>query len=287
MKTRIAVAAAAALTIVVLSAAGQAADLHAIPIGPMLDPRPDANGDGFVGVTDLGLVLSDWGNTPPIDPRADTDGDGTVGPPDLDFVLADWGTGSLVPPTPAPGITFNIVQAHDPSWPAEYVTQDLVIDTTTDWLAAQLIVTLDEAERIYQFDPPFPSPPQLPVPEYDTQLAAGVLGVRAAGALGAVDLGGAIDGVFDENAISVAWFTTHKDEVGGLTLARITLVDDATGTWSFLATAAPGDGPLLLASGPVVDGHMVPEPASALVLACCAAWAAFRQCKPSRNRCKR
>jgi len=40
-------------------------------------------------------------------------------------------------------------------------------------------------------------------------------------------------------------------------LARITLAEGATGTWSFLATAKPAEGPMVLAEGSIVDGAMV------------------------------
>jgi len=55
----------------------------------------DLNGDGFVGQTDLDIVLDNWGlNQPPADPRADPSGDGFIGQTDLDYVLQDWGKGS-------------------------------------------------------------------------------------------------------------------------------------------------------------------------------------------------
>ena len=62
----------------------------------------DLNVDGFVGQTDLDIVLSAWGTGPPIDPRADPSGDGFVGQADLDTVLADWGQGTAPPAVPEP-----------------------------------------------------------------------------------------------------------------------------------------------------------------------------------------
>jgi len=56
----------------------------------------DLNGDGFVGQTDLDIVLDDWGlPVPPADPRADPSGDDFVGQTDLDHVLQDWGKSAL------------------------------------------------------------------------------------------------------------------------------------------------------------------------------------------------
>jgi len=57
----------------------------------------DLDGDGFVGITDLNVVLGNWNlNVPPADPRADTSGDLFVGIEDLNTVLGNWNAG--VPP---------------------------------------------------------------------------------------------------------------------------------------------------------------------------------------------
>ncbi len=62
----------------------------------------DLNGDGFVGLDDLDLVLDRWNQTVSIpSPLAgDPTGDGFVGLADLDIVLNDWGAGT---PPSAPG----------------------------------------------------------------------------------------------------------------------------------------------------------------------------------------
>ncbi len=58
----------------------------------------DLDGDGFVGITDLNLVLANWNQAiPPGDPLADASGDGFVGIDDLNAVLANWNAGT--PPT--------------------------------------------------------------------------------------------------------------------------------------------------------------------------------------------
>jgi len=55
--------------------------------------RGDLNDDGFVGQTDLDIVLDQWGNSGGeiTDPRADPNEDDFVGQTDLDIVLDDWG----------------------------------------------------------------------------------------------------------------------------------------------------------------------------------------------------
>ena len=60
-----------------------------------LDLAGDLDGDGFVGIDDLNLVLSNWNqNIPPADPLADPSGDGFVGIDDLNEVLGNWNAGT-------------------------------------------------------------------------------------------------------------------------------------------------------------------------------------------------
>ena len=61
----------------------------------------DLDGDGFVGIDDLNLVLANWNqNVPPGDPRADPSGDGFVGIDDLNVILSNWNAGT--PPSANP-----------------------------------------------------------------------------------------------------------------------------------------------------------------------------------------
>jgi hypothetical protein len=60
----------------------------------------DLDGDGFVGITDLNIVLGDWNlNVPPANPLADPSGDNFVGIEDLNTVLGNWNAGT--PPAAA------------------------------------------------------------------------------------------------------------------------------------------------------------------------------------------
>jgi hypothetical protein len=67
----------------------------------MFDPiEGDLDGDGFVGIADLNLVLGDWNqNVPPANPLADPSGDNFVGIADLNFVLGSWNVGTPPPAT--------------------------------------------------------------------------------------------------------------------------------------------------------------------------------------------
>ncbi len=74
----------------------------------------DINGDGFVGLLDLDLILGTWNAT--IDPSAavDLNNDGFVGLDDLDIVLTNWNAGT--PPSglsniPEPSSVFAIALA--------------------------------------------------------------------------------------------------------------------------------------------------------------------------------
>ena len=60
----------------------------------------DLDGDGFVGINDLNIVLSLWNfNVVPGDPSlGDPSGDGFVGIDDLNTVLGNWNAGTPPPP---------------------------------------------------------------------------------------------------------------------------------------------------------------------------------------------
>ncbi len=58
-------------------------------------PQGDLNGDGYVGLDDLDLVLNNWNlSSPQMDPAADPTGDDFVGLNDLDIVLNNWNKGT-------------------------------------------------------------------------------------------------------------------------------------------------------------------------------------------------
>lgn len=66
----------------------------------------DLDSDGFVGITDLNIVLSNWNlSVPPGDLTADPSGDGFVGIEDLNIVLGNWNAGTPPStPIPEPGV---------------------------------------------------------------------------------------------------------------------------------------------------------------------------------------
>lgn len=65
----------------------------------------DLDGDGFVGITDLNIVLAVWNSSQTPFDQADPSGDGFVGIQDLNIVLGNWNAGT--PPgtaIPEPGV---------------------------------------------------------------------------------------------------------------------------------------------------------------------------------------
>ena len=85
------------------------------PPPPLLDG--DLNGDGFVGIDDINLVLGNWNqNVTPDDLLAgDPSGDGFVGIEDLNTVLSNWNAGvppsgsSTTIPEPATAAVFGLM----------------------------------------------------------------------------------------------------------------------------------------------------------------------------------
>ena len=75
-------------------------------------PPGDVDRDGFVGLTDLNIVLDNWNqNAPPADTHADPNGDNYVGLDDLDFLLHNWNAGTppvTSVPEPTTAIIFSL-----------------------------------------------------------------------------------------------------------------------------------------------------------------------------------
>ncbi len=79
---------------------------YAVTVTSSVQPlEGDLNGDGFVGIEDLNIVLGDWNASPPTDPAADPTGDNFVGIEDLNLVLGNWNAGT---PPPATAIATSV-----------------------------------------------------------------------------------------------------------------------------------------------------------------------------------
>ncbi len=83
----------------VLSALHSLAPHEVLILGAAPSLLGDLDGDGFVGITDLNIVLGNWNQSvPPGDPLADPSGDGFIGIEDLNIVLGNWNAGTPPPP---------------------------------------------------------------------------------------------------------------------------------------------------------------------------------------------
>lgn len=183
------------------------------------------------------------------------------------------------------GITgMEVVQVDNSSVAAlaPYTTQDIKIDFTGQVTGFQLIINLTQGS-IYQDAAGSAVAPTamfvgfVPSLAYDTFVAFGgptddtKAGAYALGG-GAVDLGGAAGAVFTTAAINQAWNAAPGVIVNSgedFTIARISLSDDAQGSWKLLASAGGEISKYESSDYQIVDGQLivVPEPATLSVLA--------------------
>ena len=124
-----------------------------------------------------------------------------------------------------------------------YTTADLQVSTDTDWLSAALLLELNQGS-IYQDPNGSNTEPNsalfgiAPTLEFDSYVAANGHNVLIAGGAGDV-YGDTLQ--FDESQLDISWLDTATDDTGTINLARITLSDDAAGTWSLKLTNAGGE----------------------------------------------
>lgn len=151
-----------------------------------------------------------------------------------------------------------------------YKSQDLTVTTNTDWLQAQMLLTLTSGS-VYQdgfggTTPPNPALiPVFPSVAFDTYISGPNASSPSVGA-GAVDVGGNSTAKFDTTGINQTWFNTDTTDIGSFALGRFTLSNDANGTVKLrLSTANDG---AVITNWNVVGGQIVavPEPASLSLL---------------------
>lgn len=135
-----------------------------------------------------------------------------------------------------------------------YHTYDLQVTTDTDWTAAAGLLELTTGS-IYQHaqgaDHLAPHAFQLaqsPTLAFDTYVIGSVAG-------GAGDVGGT-GYAFNENRLEATWYNTTQDDIGAITIGRLTLTDDAAGSMfiyltseddlaEYDVTLSPGVSPVL------------------------------------------
>lgn len=141
---------------------------------------------------------------------------------------------------------------------AGYNTFDLQVTTSADWTGGVLLLTLTQG-TIYQDavgNALAPNPGffgAFPTLEFDTAVGGDAASPSIAGAAG--DLGG--DGYqFDTAELDVTWFNVSGTDTGTFAIARITLSDDAVGTWSYMAINSASDS--ATDSGTITAGSLLP-----------------------------
>ena len=161
---------------------------------------------------------------------------------------------------------------------ANKVVNDLVIDTTVDWTSAILTVTPDANGQIYNemdgwtdMTPPpasnLRSSRGWTAAQYDSYVSGG--GFSAYPSPSGIVPSFTGTPVLSNDTADLTWFTTLTTDIGTVELARITLNNTAQGTWTlevYNADSAENPG-LEQLSGTIVDGVMVPEPATMGLLA--------------------
>ena len=151
--------------------------------------------------------------------------------------------------------------------PAGFVTQDLKVQSNSDWLAANLIVTLTSGSIHQDALVAGIGPPSsaliavLPALRWDTYVTGslGLNGGAPASAGGAVDLGGTPAGAFSDSHIDLNWFTTATNDIGTFSLGRFTFSDTADGTFSLRLDSLNQSAPFFL-TGTIENGHFTAVP---------------------------
>ena len=170
-----------------------------------------------------------------------------------------------------------------------YVANDLSITTTLDWTSMELIVSAPGA--IYQ-NAANNSPSTYELPDGSTGTVYGVAPPPSSGIMWSPDSQMEFDSSFvvgdfstatytgpaayfagipvcDTNAVNVNTFTTSTADTGTFNLARITIDSNFTGgSWSLgIYDASDPNDPQVVNSGTIVDGKLVPEPVTMLIMA--------------------
>jgi hypothetical protein len=152
--------------------------------------------------------------------------------------------------------------------PAGFVSQDLSVNATTDWLASNMRVVLTTGSIYQDIGAGTPNPvytgpdptnfPFLPSLRWDTYVtgSGGLAEAAPRAAGGAVDLGGSATSAFTASGINLEWYTTTNTDVGTFTLGRFTLSNDAAGTFQLRLDSLNQTAPFTL-SGNVQNGLLV------------------------------
>jgi hypothetical protein len=156
--------------------------------------------------------------------------------------------------------------------PAGYVSQDLTVQSSTDWLDTGMRIVLTSGTIYQDNGAGTPSPiykgpdpanfPFLPSLRWDSYVtgAGGLAAAAPSSAGGAFDLGGSATAAFTAAGVNLSWYTTSNTDTGKFTLGRFTLSSDAVGTWQLRLDSAEASAPYysnVLLSGNVENGLLM------------------------------
>lgn len=162
------------------------------------------------------------------------------------------------------GVITSFVEVTDPGIPAGLRVWDMTVNASTDWTNNLISLTLTSG-TVYQ-DPvggdTEPNPAfftVFPSLEWDTYLK-----VPAGYPKGASFAG---ENVMTATEVKASWFDTAEDGAGISTVARITISDDANGVVTGKSYDRDTQGSGVPFAFDIVDGAIIPEPATLALLA--------------------
>ena len=159
----------------------------------------------------------------------------------------------------------------------DWVVNDLVVNTTLDWTSCEITITPDANGLIYQDAMGGNAPPleawvgMVASLEWDTYASGGGFSTSSSTGIAPAftdDSNTPLDNIFTADKISlVTYYTSTTNDIGTIGLFRTTLDDSAGGSWTCnVYDAGSATIPARMLGGDIVDGVMLPEPATMLML---------------------
>ena len=154
-------------------------------------------------------------------------------------------------------IEFDIVSVDNTAVLSGYETSDLQVTTDIDWTAGALLLELTSGsiyQNAYGGNFPITNPGLLAlVPELEFDTSVSTPDGAIAGEAG--DVGGDVF-AFSTSELDVSFYNNNDSDTGTFSVGRITLTDDAEGTWSLGLTEDIYGQAMYRYSGTIAGGVM-------------------------------